>query len=57
VAARIRTELSLETEIVAGHRGEFTVWVNDRKVAEKSWNGFPADERIIEAVRNQLTLG
>ncbi len=51
VAARLKRDLNLDTEIVEGRRGEFTVWVGDRKVAEKDWNGFPSDDAIVEAVR------
>ncbi len=47
----IKERLKLETELVEGARGEFTVWVGDRKVAEKDANGFPAETVIVEAVR------
>lgn len=56
MAARIRTDLGFDAEIVKGRRGEFTVWVNDRKVAEKDWSGFPADDRIVEAVRQATSV-
>jgi hypothetical protein len=47
----IKQQLQLDTELVEGARGEFTVWVDGRKVAEKDANGFPADTDIVNAVR------
>lgn len=51
MAARLKQDLDVEADIVAGRRGEFSVWVDDRKVAEKTWSGFPADSDVVEAVR------
>lgn len=51
MAAVIKKQLALETEIVEGSRGEFTVWVGDRCVAKKDREGFPEDAAIVEAVR------
>jgi hypothetical protein len=48
----IKEHLQLKTELVEGARGEFTVWVDDRKVAEKDQNGFPAEMDIVNAVRS-----
>jgi len=46
--------LGIETELIEGKRGEFTVWVDDKIAAEKGWIRFPSDEKIIEAVRQSL---
>lgn len=54
MAALIKEQLHLETEIVEGNRGEFTVWVDDRKVAEKDANGFPEDQDAVDAVRKAM---
>jgi hypothetical protein len=54
VADLLKTELNVETELVAGDRGEFTVWVGDRVVAAKNWLGFPADDKVLEAVKKTL---
>lgn len=51
MAAEIKTQLALETEIIEGNRGEFTVWVDERCVAKKDRDGFPEDAAIVEAVR------
>ena len=51
MAALIKDQLGLETELESGNRGEFTVWVDGVKVAEKSRTGFPGEPAIIETVR------
>jgi hypothetical protein len=56
VADLLKKELNVETELVAGERGEFTVWVGDEVVSRKNWLGFPADEKVLEAVRRALAI-
>jgi hypothetical protein len=43
-------------ELVEGNRGEFTVWVGGKLVAEKGPGGFPSDEEVVAAVR-QIVAG
>lgn len=50
----LREHLGLETELVSGDRGEFTVWVGDRVVARKTLDGFPTPETCLEAVRTAV---
>jgi hypothetical protein len=54
VADLLERELKVEARLVEGDRGEFTVWVGDRVVSKKNWLGFPADEKVLEAVRAAL---
>jgi predicted Rdx family selenoprotein len=54
VAALIKDALGVDTEVVPGSRGEFTVWVDDKKVAEKTRSGFPAENALVETVRTAL---
>jgi predicted Rdx family selenoprotein len=54
VAALIKDGLGLDTDLESGNRGEFTVWVDGVKVAEKSRTGFPAEPAIIETVRKAV---
>ena len=54
MAALIKQELQLDTEVEPGGRGEFTVWVDGKKVAEKSRSGFPAEPALIEAVKRAM---
>jgi hypothetical protein len=57
VAARLKSDLHLDAEIVEGNRGEFSVWVGDRKVAEKTAGVFPSDDAIVRAVRSVTSTG
>lgn len=50
----LKNELGLETQLIEGKRGEFTVAVNEVEIARKGWLGFPKDEKILEDVRNYL---
>ena len=54
MADLLRRELGVEAELVAGGRGEFTVWVGEKVVAQKGWRGFPTDEKILAATRAAL---
>ena len=54
MAAVIAKATGVSPELVVGGRGEFTVWVDDVKVAEKSRRGFPADDAVIRAVEERL---
>lgn len=54
MAERIRSALGVEAELVEGGRGEFAVWVGDEVVAKKGWVRFPAEEKVVAAVREAL---
>ena len=54
MAALIKQETGIDAEIIAGGRGEFTVWVGEETVAKKDAGGFPADEDVVTAVRRAL---
>ena len=54
MAELLRRELGVKAELVEGERGEFTVWVGDRMVAKKGWVRFPADQKVLSAVRQAL---
>jgi hypothetical protein len=54
VAALLKRELGMDVETVQGSVGEFTVWVGDKRVAAKGWLTFPADRKILDAVRAEL---
>ena len=55
MAELLKKELGVETELTAGDRGEFTVWVGDKVVAKKGWLGFPDDEKVLAAVREAVS--
>jgi hypothetical protein len=52
VAAQLKQDLGVVAELIVGGSGEFTVWVGDQKVAEKSWRGFPDPDDVVDAVRD-----
>jgi hypothetical protein len=54
VAALIKQETGLDTELVEGNRGEFTVWVEQAVVAQKGPLGFPEDGDILSSVQRAL---
>jgi hypothetical protein len=54
VAALIEEETRVKPEIVEGGRGEFTVWVGDERVAQKTAGEFPSDQEVLSAVRQVL---
>jgi hypothetical protein len=54
VAETIKREIGVETDLVEAGRGEFTVLVDDRVVAQKGWIRFPSDQKVLAAVRRAL---
>ena len=54
MAALIKQQLNLETDLEPGGRSEFSVWVDGKKVAEKSRSGFPAESAILDLIRQAL---
>lgn len=54
MAALIKEKLNLDTDLEPGGRGEFTVWVDGKKVAEKSRSGFPSEPAVVELVSKAL---
>ena len=54
MAALIKKETGLESQLQVGGRGELSVWVGEKKIAERSSRGFPADTALITAVKQAL---
>ena len=54
MAALIKNATGIEPEVVEGARGEFTVWVGDNRVAQKTGDGFPTDEEALAAVQRTI---
>jgi hypothetical protein len=54
VAALIKKETGLDSKLEVGGRGELSVWIGERKVAEKSPRGFPSDSALIAAMQQAL---
>lgn len=47
----MKREFGLDAELIAGGRGEFTVWVDGKKIADKAGGDFPSVEAIVAAAR------
>jgi predicted Rdx family selenoprotein len=52
VAAQLKQDVNVETDLIVGTSGEFTVWVGDKRVAEKTRRGFPDPDDVVDAVRD-----
>jgi len=50
----LKEALDIEVTLVGGRSGVFEVAVDGRVVARKTWEGFPTEDTIIEAVRKAL---
>ena len=54
MAALIKQDAGVESDLEVGGRGELSVWVDGRKVAEKTSRGFPADTDVLHSVNTAL---
>ena len=55
MAALIESATGVAPDVVEGGRGEFSIRVDDRVVAQKSPRGFPDDAAVVAAVRAALS--
>jgi hypothetical protein len=55
VAAVLKEDIGADAELVEGHRGEFTVWVGEERVAGKDSMGFPSEQDVLKAVRKAIS--
>ncbi len=51
MAAQLKQDLGIDAQLVVGNSGEFTVWVDSTKVAEKQRGLFPEPSAVVTAVR------
>ena len=54
MAAVIKKQTGIEPALVEGGRGEFTVWVGEKVVAQKDEAGFPSEGDVLSAVQKAL---
>ena len=54
MAALIKTRFNQDTTLEPGGRGEFTIWVDGKKIAEKTRTGFPGEPSLIAALSAAL---
>ena len=51
MAAELKQMMGLDSQLVVGSSGEFTVWLDDQKVAEKKFGRFPSPDEVVAAVK------
>ena len=54
MAAELKRHLGITTKLIEGDRGEFTVWVGPKKVADKQNGDFPEEADVVKAVQAAL---
>lgn len=54
MAAKLKQDLDLDSELVVGNPGELTVWVDGAKVAEKGRSGMLDPSDAVAAVREAI---
>lgn len=51
MAAEIKRQTGLDAQLVVGGSGEFTVWLDDKLLAEKKLGKFPDPAAVVAAVK------
>jgi len=54
VAAEVKRATGLDAELKIGGSGEFTVWLDDKLVAEKKLGMFPSPETVVGELKKLL---
>lgn len=54
MAAELKRQVGVDAELRVGSSGEFTVWIDDKLVAEKKFGRFPTPEDCVAAVKAAL---
>jgi hypothetical protein len=54
VAAEVKRATGLDAQLLVGGSGEFTVWLDDKLLAEKKLGQFPSPDAVVEAVKAAL---
>jgi hypothetical protein len=55
VAAQLRKEHNAQVEVVRGRLGEFSVYVDDRKVIDTNRLWYPTPSKIVKKIQALLT--
>lgn len=56
LAGTIKRELDMDAKLMVGHTGEFTIWVDDKPVARKTFFGFPSDAKVVKSLKKELGI-
>jgi hypothetical protein len=55
VAAQLKKDLGVDTELVVGGSGEFTIWLEGEKLIEKTGWTFPDPTEVVAKVRAKMS--
>jgi hypothetical protein len=50
----IKNVLGIDVKLTPGGRGEYTVWVDGKKVADKAGGDFPTEREVVSAVQGAM---
>ncbi len=56
LADTINREIGTKANLMVGHVGEFTIWVDDKPVARKTLLGFPSEKKVIKGLKKELGM-
>ena len=56
MAAELKKTVGQDAKLVVGGSGEFTIWLDDKLVAEKKLGRFPSPEEVAAAVKAALPI-
>jgi hypothetical protein len=54
VAAEVKRATGLDADLKVGNSGEFTIWLDDKLVAEKQRGEFPAPDVVVANLKKLL---
>ncbi|MFT5685997.1 MAG: hypothetical protein ACI8RZ_006952 [Myxococcota bacterium] len=55
MADTLKSEFGLDTvNLISGGRGEFTLWLGEKLLAKKDYDGFPTEDDAVKAMRAAL---
>ena len=50
MADLLKEKFDITTDLESGDKGEFTLWLNGQKLAEKGEDGFPSEDEILASL-------
>jgi hypothetical protein len=56
LAESINKEIGMKANLMIGHVGEFSVWVDDKPIARKTVFGFPSESKVIKDLKKELGM-
>lgn len=54
MAAALKSTFGLDVTLTSGDRGEFTVWLDGKKIADKGRGEFPTEADVVAAARSLI---